>query len=73
MESLTLALFVLGLLIAAFLATQTIRRDLKKARHQMSYDLHRDSLHARLEAVERAARQAAVARQQAHKTPHNSA
>lgn len=74
MESLTLALFVIGLLIAALLVTLTIRRDLKM-REQTSYDLRRDSLHARLEAVERAARarQAAVARQPVGKSPHNSA
>lgn len=74
MESLTLALFVFGLLIAALIVTQTIRRDLKM-RAQTSYDPRRDSLQARLEAVERAARaqQAAVARQQAGKSPQNSA
>jgi len=72
MESLTLALFVLGLLIAALFVTQTIRRDLK-TREQLESDVRRDSVHARLNAVERAARQAAVARQHAHKSPHNSA
>ena len=73
MESLTLALFVLGLLTAALFVTQTVRRDLK-TRERLESDLRRDSLHARFNAVERAARQAAAAAQQpAHKSPQNSA
>lgn len=74
MELLTLSLFVLGLLIVAFLVIQTIRHDLK-TRQQLSSEPRRDSLQARLEAVERAARarQAALAQQGAHRPPHNSA
>jgi hypothetical protein len=72
MELLTLSLFVLGLLIVAFLVTQSIRHDLKTRQH-LSSDLRRDTLQARLEAVERAARQAAIAQQNAHRPPHNSA
>ena len=72
MESLTLALFVFGLLIAALIVTQTIRRDLKM-REQLESNVRRDSLHARLNAVERAARQAAVTQQPTHKSPQNSA
>jgi hypothetical protein len=74
MESLTLALFVLGLLIVALFVTQTVRRDIKM-RTQFEGDLRRNSLHARLNAVERTARtqQAAIVQQHAHRPPHNSA
>jgi hypothetical protein len=46
MEEITFILFVLALLLAAFLATQTIRRDLK-AREVLKNDLRRESTHAR--------------------------
>jgi hypothetical protein len=46
MEEITFILFVLALLLAAFFATQTIRRDLRN-RQGLESDLHRESMHVR--------------------------
>ncbi len=74
MESLTLALFVLGLLIAALLVTLTIRRDLK-LREELEVELRRESMHTRPVATARArhATHAHVMQQRTHKSPPNSA
>jgi hypothetical protein len=46
MEEIIFILFVLALLLAAFFATQTIRRDLR-ARQALQSDLRRESMHVR--------------------------
>ena len=46
MEEITFILFVLALLLAAFFATQTIRRDLRN-RQGLESDLRRESMHVR--------------------------
>jgi hypothetical protein len=73
MESLTLALFVLGLLIAAFLVTQIIRRELK-TREQMEGYVRRQSRHMRRAPLARAPRapHAHGLQQQTHRSPPNS-
>ena len=53
METLTLLFFVLTLLVAALLVTQTIRRDLK-AREYVKGDLRRESIRARPHTAQRA-------------------
>jgi hypothetical protein len=72
MESFTLFLFVLGLLVAAFIVTQIIRRELKD-REQLESDTRRETLHARPEASARAPRmmRGQPMRQRAHKSPPN--
>jgi hypothetical protein len=74
MEFFTLALFVLGLLVAALLVTQTIRRELK-SREQLEFELRRESMHARpiAKARGRHAPHAPVLRQHTQKSPPNSA
>lgn len=54
METLTLLFFVLLLLVAALLVTQTIRRDLK-ARENVKRGVRRESIRARPHAAQRAA------------------
>jgi hypothetical protein len=73
MESFTLTLFVLGLLIAALLVTQTIRRELKM-REQMKGDLRRASMHMRRAAPARVphATHAPGMQQHTHNSPPNS-
>jgi hypothetical protein len=73
MESFTLTLFVLGLLIAALLVTQTIRRDLKM-RRQPEGDLRRLSMHMRRATPARGPHAAHVPgmRQHTHNSPPNS-
>jgi hypothetical protein len=72
MESLTLALFVLGLLIAAFLVTQSIRRELK-TREQVEGYMSRESMHMRRapSAREPHAPHAHGLQQHTHKSPSN--
>lgn len=74
MELLTLALFVLGLLFAALLVTQTVRRDLK-SRERFEVELRRASMRARPNATARVrhAPHAPILRQHTHKSPPNSA
>ena len=73
MESLTLFLFVVGLLIAAFIVTQTIRRELKTREHLRS-ELRRESMHARLAAPAHNlhAPHAPDLRRRTHKSPLDS-
>jgi hypothetical protein len=73
MESFTLTLFVLGLLIAALLVTQTIRRELKM-REQLKGDLRRASMHMRRAAPAREphATHAPGMQQHTHNSPSNS-
>jgi hypothetical protein len=73
MESFTLTLFVLGLLIAALLVTQTIRRELKM-REQMEGELRRASMHMRRPAPARApyTPHAPGLQQHTHNSPPNS-
>jgi hypothetical protein len=74
MESFTLTLFVLGLLIAALLVTQTIRRELKM-REQLQGELHQELMHMRRGATARGphATHAPGLQQHIHKSPPNSA
>jgi hypothetical protein len=74
MESFTLTLFVLGLLIAALVVTQTIRRELKM-REQMEGEMRRASMHMRPAAASRGphAPHAPGMQQHTHKSPTNSA
>jgi hypothetical protein len=55
MEEITFILFVLALLLAAFFATQTIRRDLRN-RQGLESDLRRESMHMRPSASARGPR-----------------
>jgi hypothetical protein len=73
MESFTLTLFVLGLLIAALLATQTIRRELKM-REQLEGDLRRASMRMRRAAPARGphATHAHGMQQHTHNSPPDS-
>jgi hypothetical protein len=73
MEELTFILFVLALLLAAFFATQTIRRDLK-AREALKNDLRRESMHMRPSVSARGPRMTHAPPRvphQAHKSPPN--
>jgi hypothetical protein len=74
MESFTLTLFVLGLLIAALLVTQTIRRELKMREH-LEGDLRRESMHVQQIATARRphAPHAPNLQQHTRKSPPNSA
>ena len=73
MESLTLFFFVVGLLIAALLVTQTIRRELK-TREQLRAELRRESIHVRLAAPAHNlhAPHATGLRRQTHESPTDS-
>jgi hypothetical protein len=73
MESFTLTLFVLGLLIAALLVTQTVRRELKM-REQMGGELRRELIHTRRAATARVphAPHTHGLQQHTHKSPPNS-
>ena len=53
METFILLFFVLTMLVAAILVTQTIRRDLK-AREQVKSDARRESIRARQHTAQRA-------------------
>jgi hypothetical protein len=70
MESLTLALFVLGLLIAAFLVTQIIRRELK-TREQMEGYVRRESMRMYRAPLAREPHAHGL-QQQTHNSPPNS-
>jgi hypothetical protein len=74
METFTLTLFVLGLLIAALLVTQTIRRDLKM-REQMGGNPRRELMHTRRVATVRVphAPHAHGLQGHTHKSPSSSA
>ena len=73
MESLTLFLFVLGLLLAALVVTQTIRRELKD-RERLDSDLRRDTMHVRPDTSARAhgVMREQPAHQHAHKSSRNA-
>lgn len=73
METLTLALFVIGLLIVALLLTQTIRRDIK-GREQLESEQRYESARARQVATIRSVRaqRSVVVQQHTHKSPQNS-
>jgi len=67
METLTLIFFVLTILVAGFLATQTIRRDIR-ARERAGGGTRQVSVHMRPHAAQRALHSPAL-RQHAHKSP----
>ena len=67
METLTLLFFVLMLLVAALLVTQTIRRDLK-AREQIKGGVRREPIHARHHAAQSALHSPSL-QHHAHKSP----
>ena len=74
METFTLTLFVLGLLIAALLVTQSIRRELKM-REQVDGDLRRASMHMRPAAPAHsphATHAHGLRQQHTHKSPPSS-
>ena len=67
METFTLLFFVLMLLAAALIVTQTIRRDLKE-RERLESEMRRETKHARHPATQRAFPSTSL-QPHAHKSP----